>query len=261
MVHLFHIKFFSESEVTIMIPHKIHYCWFGKKPIPNTVKSCIDSWKRFCPDYEIIEWNEDNFDISQHPYMQEAYEAERWAFVSDLARLLIVYNNGGVYLDTDVELLKCLNPIVDSNDFYFAIEKDTNPVSNYESIHVATGLGFGGKAGHSILSTMIDEYSGVHFSLSNHTYDLTPCPVRNSLAAEKYGWDQKDNTQRIGDGTIYSSEFFCPKQFSSDVTRFTKNTFSVHHYDASWKTGKEKVVDSMKKILKGFKNWGGVFEK
>ena len=105
-----------------MIPKKIHYCWFGKNPLPADVKKCIESWKKYCPDYEIIEWNESNFDITQNPFMKAAYENKAWAFVSDYARLKVVYDNGGIYLDTDVELLKSLDSLLE-NPCYLAIQQ------------------------------------------------------------------------------------------------------------------------------------------
>ena len=98
-----------------MIPKKIHYCWFGGNPLPDSVKNCIDSWKKFCPNYEIIEWNESNYDVHKIPYISEAYKNKKYAFVSDYARLDIIYNEGGFYLDTDVELIKSLDNLSLSN--------------------------------------------------------------------------------------------------------------------------------------------------
>lgn len=108
-----------------MIHKTIHYCWFGRNPIQPSVENCIASWKRYAPDYDIIQHNEDNFDFSSHPYMEEAYAAHKWAFVSDLARLLIIYEQGGIYLDTDVELIATLDAVL-NNRFFFANEKDLN---------------------------------------------------------------------------------------------------------------------------------------
>jgi hypothetical protein len=124
-----------------MIPKVIHYCWFGGKPLPLDVEQCIRSWKKFCPDYEIRQWNESNYDVGKHPFMKAAYETGSWAFVSDYARLDIIYNHGGVYLDTDVELLKDLQPLLEL-DCYFGMQQDRNLI--------ATGLGFGAVKGHGI---------------------------------------------------------------------------------------------------------------
>ena len=116
-----------------MIPKKIHYCWFGGNPLPELAIKCLESWKKYCPDYEIIEWNETNFNLDSCEYVREAYQAKKWAFVSDYARLKVVYDNGGIYLDTDVELIKSLDRLLKNKSFFGT---ETTGV-------VATGLGFG----------------------------------------------------------------------------------------------------------------------
>lgn len=231
-----------------MISKQIHYCWFGRNPVPISVKKCINSWYYYCPDYSITLWNEDNFDVFSHPYMEEAYKAKKWAFVSDLARLLIIYEHGGVYLDTDVELIASLDSVL-HNTFFFAIEKDTNIRTNKESIHIATGLGFGAEPKNNIIKAMLDEYEGVHFNIPNG-FDLTPCPVRNSRALKKYGWDGKDKILKVDNGTVYPSDYFCPEEYSSDIKRYSSNTISIHHYDSSWKSEKEKLITLMKTDIK-----------
>lgn len=227
-----------------MIPKKINYCWFGNNEIPETTIKCIESWKKYCPDYEIIKWNEDNFDVSSHPYMEEAYKARKWAFVSDVARLLIIYEHGGIYLDTDVELIAPLGDIID-NSFYFAIEKNTTVRSGEANVQVATGLGFGAEVHNKVLKSMIDEYEDVSFELSNGTYDLTPCPIRNSNAIRKYGWNGKDEMFRFEGGTLYPSEYFCPEEYCSYITHYSNNTRSIHHFDASWRTHKQLMLDKL----------------
>ena len=243
-----------------MIPKMIHYCWFGKNPMPETVEKCIQSWKIYCPDYKIILWNETKFNVNVHPYMFEAYQAKKWAFVSDLARLLIVYEHGGIYLDTDVELLKSLD-IVRKNTFFFAIEKNRNSISGEDTIHIATGLGFGAESGNIVLKSLISEYDNVHFKLADGSVDKTPCPVRNSNALKKYGYRGNDELLQFFGGTIYPSEYFCPTEYSSKKTHFTDNTISIHHYDASWKSPKERMVGRMKtevrKIIYNLRGGGG----
>lgn len=152
-----------------MIPKKIHYCWFGGNPKPEIIETCIASWHAFCPDWEIVEWNESNYDVSAYPYMQEAYEAKKWAFVSDVARLDIVAKHGGVYLDTDVELLAPIDELVQQDAFYI-FETERN---------IATGLGFGAAAGHPTVTAMLRYYEGRSF-LKNGKPDLTPCPANNT---------------------------------------------------------------------------------
>ena len=120
-----------------MIPKVIHYCWFGHNPLPERYKEWIKSWKRYCPDYEIVEWNESNYDVTKHPYMRAAYDAKKWGFVSDYARLDIIYENGGIYLDTDVELVKNLDELLYQEGF----------AGVDSSGRLSTGLGFGARKG------------------------------------------------------------------------------------------------------------------
>ena len=174
---------------------------------------------------------------------------KKWAFVSDLARLLIIYNNGGVYLDTDVELISSLDSVLD-NSFFLGIETDTDIRHDKEFVSIATGLGFGAEVKNEIIKSMIDEYTDVHFIKDDGSYDLTPCPVRNSLALKRNGWDGKDNVCELAGGTIYSSDYFCPEEFNTDIKHYSKNTISIHHFDSSWKTNKEKMKDKLKLEVK-----------
>ena len=154
-----------------MIPKTIHYCWFGGNQKPEIIERCIESWRKYCPDWEIKEWNESNYDVNAHPYTKEAYEAKKWAFVSDVARLDIVCKEGGVYMDTDVELLAPLDFTVDCDAFY-AFE--TN-------LYIASGLGFGAVAGHPSVKAMLKYYDGRHF-LVKGKQDMSPCPAKNTEA-------------------------------------------------------------------------------
>ena len=226
-----------------MIKKIIHYCWFGGGKEPDSVKECIASWEKYCPNYEIIKWTEDTFDITCHPYMKEAYEHKKWAFVSDLARLLIIYKYGGVYLDTDVELIKNLDSIVDNNAYFFAIERFKHLREKGDSINIATGLGFGAESGHVMVKALIDEYNGAHFIQDNGEFDCTPCPRRNSKALSRFGFNYEDKLLHIMDGTIYPSEYFCPIEFERGVSNFTSNTVSIHHYSGSWRSKEDIEKD------------------
>ena len=152
-----------------MIPRKIHYCWFGNNPKSEIIEKCIASWHRLCPDWEIIEWNETNYDISAHTYVAEAYASKKWAFVSDVARLEVVHKCGGIYLDTDVELLAPIEDLLNGNAFFFwETERNVN-----------TGMGFGALAGHPAVGAMLSYYDGRSFMRKGKP-DLTPCPVNNT---------------------------------------------------------------------------------
>ena len=160
-----------------MIPRKIHYCWFGRGEKPRLAQKCIASWKKYCPDYKIIEWNEQNFDISKNRYVQQAYEAKKYAFVSDYARLAVVYEYGGIYLDTDVELVRPLDELLELPGF---MGFQTNN-------EVATGLGFGARKGNPVVQALLRDYDALDFLKADGSADLTPCPERNTRVLQALG--------------------------------------------------------------------------
>ena len=159
------------------IPKVLHYCWFGGAPKPKNIQNCIRSWKKYCPDYEIIEWNEQNFDVSQSLYTRQAYDARRWAFVADYARLKILYEQGGIYMDTDVELLRPLDDLL-AYPAFFGFQHNNE---------VATGLGFGAEARSPVVKALLDDYDGLPFLLPDGSCDLTPCPERNLPVFARFG--------------------------------------------------------------------------
>ena len=197
-----------------MIPKIIHYCWFGGNPKPEIIEKCIKSWRKHCPDWEIKEWNESNYDVNVHPYVKEAYEAKKWAFVSDVARLEIIYNCGGVYMDTDVELLGPLDRFIE-NDAFYIFETDRN---------IASGLGFGAKAGHCSLKEMFTSYEGRHFFVKGKQ-DLSPCPAKNTEAlCSIYPDFRRNGKTQLLDGCLILSG----GEYAS---------FAHHHGTASWVEG------------------------
>ena len=211
-----------------MIPKKIHYCWFGGNPLPKLAEKCIRSWKRYCPDYEIIQWNERNYDLSAAPlYVRQAYEAKKWAFVTDYVRLQVVYEHGGIYMDTDVELRKPLDGLL-THKAYFGFE---------DGKHINTGVGFGSVAGHFILREIMEDYQGVSFILEDGSYDLLSCPVRNTKIFLRRGLRQDDSMQTLEEGVlILPTEYLNPKQWKTGEICTTEKTMSIHHFGASWYT-------------------------
>lgn len=210
-----------------MIPKIIHYCWFGKNPLPKSAIKCIESWKKYCPDYEIIEHNEDNYDINKYEYTKEAYEAKKWAFVSDIARLDILYNYGGIYLDTDVEIIKPIDDLLESSGFMGFEDKK----------QVASGLGMGAVKNSPIIKLMLSSYEGCHFKIGEGEYDLTPCPIRNTRDLIKIGLVPDGTYQEIQNFKFFTRDVLAPKEATSGRLRYlTKNTRAIHHYDASWQT-------------------------
>ncbi len=226
------------------IPKKIHYCWFGGNPLPKMAVKCINSWKKHCPDYEIIEWNEQNFDVMQNAYCKEAYEAKKWAFVTDYARLAILHEQGGVYFDTDVELLKNIDALLE-NACFMGIER------SLLYTEVNTGLGLGAEAGNPLIADMLDDYNGQHFLLPDGTFDITTCTARNTRVLRKHGYCDEDRTQTVAGATIYASEYFSPMEMESGLLKKTKKTYSIHHYGLSWTT--EEKRQARKKGLRELK--------
>jgi len=210
------------------IPKIIHYCWVGGNPKPQSVLYCIESWKRHCPDYEIREWNETNYDFTKNEYMRQAYEAKKWGFVPDYARLDIVYEYGGIYLDTDVEMVRNFDELLDKNSF-FGFE-DTGEGSFF----VACGLGFGAQKNNPLIKQLRDYYDDVSFLNPDGSLNLMPAPRHNTPMFEKYGVSMNNKYQALDGNCFYPSEYFCPKIFKTGKTKVTKKTFSIHHFSASW---------------------------
>ena len=232
------------------IPKVIHYCWFGKGKMPPIAEKCIKSWKKYCPDYEIICWNEENFDITQNRYMREAYEAGKWAFVSDFARLRIIYDHGGIYLDTDVEIIKPLEPLLEGSGFMGFDEKGI----------VGTGLGFAAEAGNEIVGAFLKDYDDLPFVLPDGSFDLTPCPDRNTKALISLGMDVENTDQTFMGIRFLPSEYLCPMDYYTGKKTITQNTYSIHHYCASWTSKVTKRTTRIKRII-GVKAYNKLYGK
>lgn len=219
-----------------MIPKVIHYCWFGGNALPEAVLKCIESWRRNCPDYSIVEWNESNYDINKHQYVKEAYEAKKWAFVSDFARLDIIYNNGGVYLDTDVEVIRPIDEML-ANDCFLAAETTG---------FVATGLGFGAVKNNAIIKKLLDEYENAHFRLSSGQYDtMIPCPKRNTEPLSRMGYKYSEKDIWTAEGvTVFPPEYFCPIDYNTNQVKITDKTVSIHHYSGLWISKEERDLNA-----------------
>lgn len=209
-----------------MIPKTIHYCWFGGNELPPLAKKCIKSWKKYCKGYKIIRWDESNFDISSAPlYVRQAYEAKKWAYVTDYVRLEIVYENGGIYFDTDVEVIRSFDPLLKYQAF----------LGFEDNEYVNTGIGFGSERKFEILKKLMEQYDDIPFINEDGSFDNTPCPVRNTEVFIDCGLNQNGNTQQIKDEVmVFSKDYFCPKSFVDGIIRITENTYSIHHFDASW---------------------------
>lgn len=213
------------------IPRIIHYCWFGHNPLPSEVEDCIASWRKFCPGFEIVQWNESNFDIDINQYVKEAYFAKKWAFVADFARLWIINNEGGVYLDTDVELIKPLDSILEQAECVVAEEV---------SGRINTGVGFAASAHHPVVESMLRQYDNARFQIQPKVYDLTPCPVRNTRALKEMGYTGKAGRLSSYDCIVLPPEMMSPINPETGDKRISSKTVSIHHFSGTWKSEKEK---------------------
>ena len=230
------------------IPKTIHYCWFGRGEKPEIVKKCIETWKDKLSDYEIIEWNEDNFDINQNDYVKEAYKAKKFAFVSDYVRVYALYNYGGIYLDTDMEILHDLTPFT-CNEAFTGVEDSEN---------IAFGI-WGCKPGDQFIKEILDYYDTIDFK--NYTDDLFEIAMPNvitKLAKDKGYKPPKSGGKSVFNNlTVYSNEVFYPKRSSWQEAVITENTFTIHHYEGSWKTPtqilrtrtKKKIINIVRKLM------------
>lgn len=215
-----------------MIPKIIHYCWFGGNPLPELAVRCIESWKKYCPDYEIVEWNEHNFDVNCNTYCREAYEAKKWAFVSDVARLYALVTVGGIYMDTDVEVLKPLDDFLSCAAFSGFEEED----------RISTGI-MAAEKGHPLFTEFLNDYATARFNTEDGGMDMTTNVTRISNTCLKYGLQLNNTMQTVNGFTLYPKDYFCPKDFRTKVLTVTENSHTIHHFDGSWLTPEDKYFD------------------
>ena len=218
-----------------MIPHVIHYCWFGRNPLPESAVKCIESWRRFMPDYEIKEWNEDNFDVNIIPYTAEAYRVGKYAYVSDYARFWVLYHYGGVYFDTDVEVIKPMDDIVDKGAFMGVEEMcDVHPKDFIGYPMVAPGLGIGAPAGMDFYKKVLDYYSGMHFLREDGSIITGTVVYHITGLLVKEGLQKHDGFQQVAGIQIYPKDYFNPLHDITGRLTITERTRSIHWYARSW---------------------------
>lgn len=218
------------------IPKIIHYCWFGGNELPENAKKCIESWKKYCPDYQIMEWNETNCDLDCCAYVREAYEAKKWAFITDVVRLHVLVEHGGIYMDTDVEVLKPLDGILS----YAA-------VSGFETEkQIPTGL-MACEKGHPLFVELLHDYDDAHFIQSDGSYDLTTNVKRVTDICLKYGLQLNNQFQTVNGFTFFPKEYFCPKDYDRETYTITENTYTIHHFNGSWLPDEERLALEIKR--------------
>ncbi len=235
-----------------LIPKKIHYCWFSGKEMPDYLKKCMESWHEKCPGYEIIRWDEGNYDIHKNIYMEQAYNAQKWGFVPDFARLDILYTYGGFYLDTDVELLRSLDDLRGQGAFC-GVEKWGN-------------INMGGCSGavkhHPMIGEMLAYRANIPFVYADGTMNLETCGVYETQPFIKHGLVINNSVQRINDMTVFPSDFFHPYDYMSGETILTKNTFSIHHFNGGWlneqaRQARTDTMNEYKQTVKRMENFYG----
>lgn len=213
------------------IPKIIHYCWFGGKELPELAVKCIESWKKYLPDYEIKRWDETNFDLNSNTYVKEAYENKKWAFITDYVRLYVLKKYGGIYMDTDVEVIKNLDEFLNLKAFS-GFENDTQ---------IPTGIIASEKNGRWV-TEQLKYYDNRHFVLEDGSFDYTTNVVTiTNITKEMFPLKEKNSFQDFGDVTFYPKDYFCPKDHLTNKINLTKNTYCIHHFAASWLKPSAKI--------------------
>ena len=223
-----------------MIPKIIHYCWFGGNPLPEDTKKYIATWKQYCPDYEIKEWNENNFDVNHCAYVREAYEAKKWAFITDVVRLKVLYDYGGIYMDTDVEVCKPLDELL-IYDAWSGFESDSA---------IPTGTMAASK-NNEWIGYLLTYYNERHFIMANGSYDMTTnVQTITDMTVEKYDVDLNNKKQFFGNNyVLFPFDYFCAKSLTDGKVHKTKNTYTIHHFSGSWLSPWQKFRHRVKTLL------------
>ena len=226
-----------------MIPKIIHYCWFGGKPLPKSAEKCVASWKKYLPDYEIKCWDESNFDVNAIPYTREAYAACKYAFVSDYARFWILYHYGGVYFDTDVEVIRPIDDIINRGGF-LGVESNRNGIYT-----VNPGLGFAATQGTAVIGEMVNLYSTFHFINTDGASDLKNIVEITTDYLSSKGLQNTDEIQDCCGFTIYPKDYFCPIDYDTRELKITENTRTIHHYAESWVPRSTRFKNALSRLF------------
>jgi hypothetical protein len=221
------------------IPKIIHYCWFGKGDKPETVQRCMNSWKQHLHDYQFVEWNEDNFDVSVNDYVKEAYQAKKYAFVSDYARVYGLYRYGGIYLDTDVEVFKSFNELLHHESFW-GFEQE-----NY----IATST-IGAAKGNPLIEIFLDSYKGKKFINEDGSYDdLTNVAIVTKLLSAQGLIMNGEYQEFAGLAAFYPQTYFSPYDYINCRKFISENTYAMHHFYKSWLPMKARFKSNVKLAL------------
>ena len=226
-----------------MIPKTIHFCWFGGKPLPKSAEKCIKSWQKHLPAYSIKRWDESNFDVNSIPYTQEAYKAGKYAFVSDYARFWILYHHGGVYFDTDVEVLKPIDDIVEAGNFLGVEQQDSTHIT------VAPGLGLGAEKNNPLFKDLMEIYQSSHFLCSNATVKVQNIVEITTDYLMAKGLRNTHSIQQCCGFTIYPKDYFCPIDYKTRELKITDKTRTIHHYAESWVPKSTRIKNAIGRMF------------
>lgn len=218
-----------------MIPKTIHYCWFGGSPLPDLAVKCIESWRRYCPDYEIVEWNEESFNVDSLPYTAEAYARKKYAFVTDVVRLYALVNHGGVYMDTDVEVVKPLDALL-SYDAVSGFETETE---------IPTGL-MASVKDQPVMRMLLDEYNELHFVKPDGSTDETTNVIRITKSLTELGFVPDNQLQTVCGFTLLPKDYLCPKDYRTGEVVLTDRTLTIHHFNGSWMSEEDQYAKSLR---------------
>lgn len=211
------------------VPRVIHYVWVGGAKKPDSVEKYIKTWKKYCPDYEIIEWNEKNYNINENRYAREAYDAKKWAFVTDYIRLDVLDRFGGIYMDSDVEVVKNLDAFLSQKAF------SSFEAGDPSQVYLPTGMMASERNGKWVKYLKSYYSSDRSFFLEDGRVDTTTnTSIITRMTIERYGVKLNNRLQKFDDFTIYPSEYFCPKSWSTRKIDLTDNTHTIHHFAGSW---------------------------
>lgn len=212
------------------IPKVIHFCWFGHGEYPELIVKCMETWKKYLPEYEIVKWSEDNFDINSNQYVREAYENKKWAFVTDYVRLYALYTCGGIYLDSDVEILKPIDEFLDNEAFSGFESKDTVPTAI-----------MGAVKGQKFIGELMHEYDNRRFVLEDGSFDMTPNTVEITKTCVRYGLKLNGKKQIVEGFSLYPQIYFCPNNVGRIFNKPSHRSYTIHHSIGSWGDGPKYV--------------------
>ena len=227
------------------IPNVIHYCWFGRNPLPSSAIKCINSWKKYFPDYDIKEWNEDNFDVNIIPYTKEAYEEKKYAFVSDYARYYILHKEGGLYFDTDVEVIKPLDDII-ARGAFMGIEVEA---TQERAPLVNPGLGIGAPAGLKFYQDVLDYYQDLHFIGEDGLPNPVTVVIHTTNLLVANGMKNENENQVVAGICIYPRDYFNPLDDNTGVLSITDNTRCVHWYSKTWMNKQQQLRNRITRVF------------